>query len=62
MKLIRFKTWDDFGSGRWEDLSSLLPDKIVPYYLTSTKDGLLIAAFHHEDPAHPGGVWRLHKK
>lgn len=61
-KLVRFKTWDDFQTGRWEDLSPLLPDKIVPYYLTPTAEALLIAAFEHEDPAHPGGVWRVRKK
>lgn len=61
-KLIRFKTWDDFCTGQWEDLSSLLPDKVVPYYLTPTKSALLLTAFIHEAPAHPGGVWRLRKK
>lgn len=60
-KLIRFKTWDDFRAGRWDDLSPLLPDKIVPYYLTPHGDALYIAAFMHEDPQHPGGVWRLRK-
>lgn len=61
-KLIRFRTWDDFRTGKWEDLSSLLPEKIVPYYLTPTGDALLIAAFVHEAPTHPGGVWRIRKK
>jgi hypothetical protein len=61
-KLIRFKTWDDFRGGRWDDLSSLLPDKLVPYYLTPHDGGLYIATFEHEDPKHPGGLWRLRKK
>lgn len=61
-KLIRFKTWDDFRTGHWDDLSSLLPDKLVPYYLTSHDGALYIAAFEHEDPKHPGGLWRLRKK
>ncbi len=61
-KLIRFRTWDDFRTGRWEDLSGLLPEKIVPYYLTPTADALYIAAFVHEEPKHPGGVWRIRKR
>lgn len=61
-KLIRFKTWDDFRAGRWDDLSSLMSDKLVPYYLTPHGDALYIAAFKHEDSKHPGGVWRVRKK
>lgn len=61
-KLIRFKTWDDFRTGHWDDLSSLLPDKLVTYYLTPHNGALYIATFEHEDPRHPGGLWRLRKK
>lgn len=61
-KLIRFRSWDDFQQGRWDDLSTLFPDRMVPYYLTPTADGLLITGFLHEEAQHPGGVWILRKK
>jgi hypothetical protein len=32
------------------------------YYLTPHDDALYIATFEHEDPAHPGGLWRLRKR
>ena len=58
-KFIRFKTWRDFETGNWEDLSSLLPRDIVPYYLTPRKDGLYLAAFYHEGQGGPGKVFRI---
>jgi hypothetical protein len=57
-KFIRFKTWRDFESGDWEDLSGLLPKDIVPYYLTPRKDGLYLAAFYHEGQGGTGTVFR----
>ncbi len=47
-KLIRFKTWRDFETGNWGDLSSHLPEDVVPYYLTPTDHALYIAVFRHE--------------
>lgn len=58
-KFIRFKTWDDFETGKWEDLSHLLPKDIVPYYLTPRDDGLYLAAFYHEGKGTPGKVYRI---
>ncbi|MAD80435.1 MAG: hypothetical protein QGG71_08080 [Pirellulaceae bacterium] len=49
-KFIRFKTWQDLKEGTWDDLSSFLPSKVVPYYLTPRKNALYIAVFNHEDP------------
>ncbi len=59
-KFIRFKTWKDFQTGNWEDLSQKLPKDIVPYFLTPTKQSLYIASFHHEKPKAFNNVFRLH--
>lgn len=58
-KFIRFKTWNDFETGNWEDLSGLLPRDLVPYYLTPYCDSLYLAAFSHEAPSHPGRIYRV---
>jgi hypothetical protein len=44
-KLIRFRTWTDFESGNWEDLSALLPQGITPYYMTVHNGALYLAGF-----------------
>jgi len=49
-KLIRFEDWDDFANGTWEDISDLLPNDVVPYYLTPGPDGLYLAAFNGVTP------------
>ncbi len=46
-KLIRFRSWDDFTSGNWEDLSELLPAEIVPYYFTVHRESMFLGAFYH---------------
>lgn len=46
-KLIRFKTLPDLVSGKWEDLSSLLPDKSTPYFLTAKDSNLYLAIYNH---------------
>ena len=33
-KFIRFKTLDDLVTGKWTDLSGLVPSGLTPYYLT----------------------------
>jgi len=58
-KFIRFKTWKDFQTGKWEDLSQKLPKEIVPYYLTPTDDSLFIAVFQHEKPKTINMIYRL---
>ena len=59
MKFIRFKTWKDFETGNWEDLSGLLPRDLVPYYLTPHDDSLYLATFSHEAPNQPGRIYRV---
>jgi RNA polymerase sigma factor (sigma-70 family) len=50
-KFIRFRTWSDFETGNWEDLSPLLPDRVVPYLLTVRPEALYLAAFQpHFEP------------
>ena len=46
-KFIRFKTLDDFVSGKWEDLSSLVADGMTPYYMTVRGQSLYLAIFDH---------------
>lgn len=46
-KLIRFRTWQDFELGAWEDLSKLLPTGIVPYFFSTEGSSLFVAAFYH---------------
>ena len=61
-KLIRFKTWQDFETGTWEDLSSLLPADIVPYFLTPYGDSLYLGAFYDEDNGPGDVIFRLKPK
>jgi hypothetical protein len=49
-KFIRFKTLDDLVTGKWTDLSKLVPRGMVPYYLTVKTDKLYLAIFNHESP------------
>jgi hypothetical protein len=58
-KFIRFKTWQDLKEGTWEDLSHLLPSKVVPYYLTPHSESIFIAVFNHEDRGKFDKVYRL---
>ena len=49
-KFIRFKNLDDLVSGKWTDLSSLIPKGITPYYLTTKDEKLYLAIFNAEAP------------
>ena len=49
-KFIRFKTLDDLVTGKWTDLSSLVPNGMTPYYLTVKGGKLYLATFNHESP------------
>ncbi|TXE21971.1 hypothetical protein FOT62_25270 [Serratia marcescens] len=51
-KLIRWKTWDDFESGNFQDLSQLLPTGQLPYFMKNINGELLITTFNHENPCH----------
>lgn len=44
-KFIKFKNWDDFEQGNWQDLSDLIPSGGVPYYLTVYDGKLFVAVF-----------------
>ncbi len=58
-KFIRFKTLEDFVSGKWEDLSSLVPDGLTPYYMTVRGDGLYLAIFAHTKPGKGDVILRI---
>ncbi len=58
-KFIRFSSWEQFESGNWQDLSHLLPDGMVPYYLTQHDNKLLIAVFSHEYPGIQDNIYAL---
>jgi DNA-binding beta-propeller fold protein YncE len=44
-KFIRFKKLEDLATGKWTDLSRLIPKGIVPYYLTKNEGKLYLAIF-----------------
>ncbi len=44
-KLVRFRSWSDLETGRWEELSQLLPDGQIPYFFTVFRNDLYVAAF-----------------
>lgn len=61
-RLIRWRNWDDFAQGRWQDLSALLPQApvpLVPYYLTVHEGGLYVALFDHDKACTADGVVRI---
>ena len=63
-RLIRWRTWDDFSAGRWEDVSDRLPVQdppVTPYFLTAHDEGLYVAWFAAEDLCGPGGFVRVEK-
>lgn len=47
-RLIRWRSWEDFAAGRWQDLGDLVPDPLVPYYMDVHDGALYVAAFNHE--------------
>ncbi|MFT5634157.1 MAG: hypothetical protein ACI9SQ_001887 [Rubritalea sp.] len=49
-KFIRFKKLTDLVTGNWTDLSSLVPNGMTPYYLTTNGKNLYLAIFNHESP------------
>ncbi|WP_201004431.1 hypothetical protein [Pseudomonas cichorii] len=50
MKFIRWKTWDDFSNGKFEDLSDRLRPGQIPYFLANKDRNLLVAVYNHEAP------------
>ena len=44
-KFIRFATLDDLVTGNWEDISSLVPNGLTPYYFTAREGNLYLAVF-----------------
>ena len=49
-KFIRFKKLEDLVSGNWTDISSLVPNGMVPYYLTAKGGKLYLAIFNAGSP------------
>ena len=62
-RLIRWRTWADFEQGRWEDLSSYIPQSdipYVPYFLTIHNNVLYAPLFKHRgDTCEDGKILRL---
>lgn len=53
-RLIRWRSWEDFAQGRWEDLTQLLPQTrvpLIPYFLTLRNGYLYTGLFDHDEPA-----------
>jgi hypothetical protein len=59
-RLIRWRTWEDFQNGNWEELSHLLPSGVVPYYFSIHNDALYLATFHHERPGTNDIIYKLY--
>jgi hypothetical protein len=49
-KFIRFAKLENLVSGKWTDLSRLVPKGMTPYYLTAHEKKLYLAIFNHEAP------------
>lgn len=58
-KLIRFKTWEQFEKGEWQDLSNKVPNALVPYYLTVHRDHLYIPLYNHQIPGKGDCIFQL---
>ena len=61
-RLIRWRTWEDFKNGKWEDLSYLLPMGVVPYYFTVHNGALYLATFNSEEPGTNDKIYKLDPK
>lgn len=61
-KLIRFKSFDNFVKGDWEDLSHLIPSGITPYYFTVKDDALYLAIFHHGPNTKGDTIYKIMNK
>lgn len=60
-RLIRWRNWDDFRAGRWQDLSSLVPSGLVPYFFTVDRNRLWIAA-HSASLEYQGWIFLIADK
>ena len=58
-RFIRFKTLSDLVTGKWTDLSSLIPPGMTPYYLSLKDKSLFLAMFNHESPGNGDGVLKF---
>lgn len=55
-RLIRWRTWDEFEQGTWEDLSEHLPGPdAIPYYLSVHEGALYVALADNNAPPCPSG-------
>ena len=61
-RLIRWRTWEDFQKGNWEDLSPLLPKGTVPYYFTINRASLYVSSAQHEKPGVNDIIYKLDLK
>jgi hypothetical protein len=59
LRFVRWRDWEAFSRGDWEDLSHLLPPGMVPYYLTADGEELFVAVFDHEEDSGRDGVLRM---
>ncbi|NLU17931.1 MAG: hypothetical protein GXW94_19590 [Serratia liquefaciens] len=49
-RLIRWKKWEDFEKGNFQDVSYLIPSGQLPYFMANKDGELLITTFNHEHP------------
>ena len=58
-RLIRWKTWEDFENGHWDELSHLLPDDTIPYYFTIHNLKLYLAVMGALEAPLPVGIYEI---
>lgn len=61
-RLIRWRTWEDFQNGNWEDLSNFLPKDVVPYYFTVSNGSLYLCTAQAETPGIKDVIYKLYLK
>lgn len=53
-RFIRWRTWEEFRAGAWQDLSAVLPAGLVPYFMTVVKSAIHVVVFCHADHGRDG--------
>ncbi len=58
-KLIRFRSWSEFQTGEWQDISHFLPDNLTPYFFTLNNQQLYLGLFNHSAPSQGNFIYAI---